>query len=195
MRTIGNAIDLDGQIINGLRITGRASLRPLRWFTECIRCGSTKTFDHVRLMQAASGALNAAHCALDNCFLFKSVSRPIPPTERPKHEPTVTAPPVASPASVHKPVPLDPLLSDYRRFEAASRQWGNEPCDLESFRQVARLKPDFFKTMMSNVEQFEIEQEETAKGIEFAEQMESENFQRIIQTYGIDMCSNVRRTQ
>lgn len=182
--------NLKGQIINGLLVGERTCLRPLKWETECVRCGSKKIFEHAKLMQAATGALNAAHCALDNCYLLHSVRRPVPPTERPKREqePVALPVPVVS-KPTPAPAPPDPLQGEYNRYVEASREWGNT-FSFETFKQAKHHKPDFYNNLMRSVE----EQEEKDKGEAFAEQLEKENFERIMEygTFGKEMCSNGR---
>src|ERR1019366_2666174 len=102
---ITSYINLKGQVINGLLIGDRTCLRPLRWETECVRCGSTKIFDHTKLLQASAGALNAAHCSLDNCYRLGTARKPIPPTERPEREQREPEAPPVAPAPVPKPIP------------------------------------------------------------------------------------------
>ncbi len=192
-QTIGGAIDLTGQVINGLRVTKVVSRVPLRYETECIKCGSKAVFTHVQLRQAESGAISGgAHCRLDNCYLLGTARKAEPPTPRPAHTEEnklrVIAP-VTKPTP--KPVPPpDPLLGDYNRFIAAQRHWGYELTGFSAFKTCKELQPDYFESMMFQVNMLEQDLKKKREAIELGERLERQWTDDFIEKYKIDIAVN-----
>jgi hypothetical protein len=193
-------IDVTGQVLpTGVKVIQRVSRQPLRWLCKCQTCGSERIFDHSRVMAAKQGASgNVAQCDLSNCRLFGTASKPIPPTGRPKHEPSVTA--VTSPVAVTAPAkrapvpkPPDPLRREFERASAAQKHWGNAPMSFDSFRLLQEFKPEFFESMMANVRQFEAEQQRKAELEQLGAAIEKQFNDDFNKRWGIQMVGNVRR--
>jgi hypothetical protein len=182
---IGGAIDLTGQVINGLLIKNRVSRVPLRYETECVKCGSRTVFSHSHLMQAAGGALNAAHCRLDNCFLFGTAKRSEPPTERPRHEPeatasvSVAAPVKAAPAPV--PIAAPKVSDEYTRYVRQMRLWGYQETGIGSWADFQMLSQKQLERIMAPV--IEAEKRQEAKTISLS--LEEQERERMRRTYGV----------
>lgn len=196
-----STIDLTGKVINGLRVIQRASLSAsanLKWETECVRCGSKKHWEHSRLIHAMNGAAgNVARCELSTCNLGTFVKGDAI-TERPKHEPeAVVTSPVAVPAPA-KPVPVpkpDPLRKNFERASAAYQQWGNPPITFESFRLLKELKPAFFAELMTNVQQFEAEQQRKADAVRLGAEIEQQFNDEFNRKWGIQIVGNNVRSR
>ena len=198
MGIMSTARDLTGTKIAGLRVTGRSQMRPLRWSTKCLSCGSTKNFDHASLLAAEAGARNIVHCGLDECYLFHRVSMPnTTPEPRPDHADDYPAPaPVVKPVTVKPaPKPVDPRFLLYKRFCLASRspEWGNrEPCDFQTFKLLDG-HPNDLARIISEIETWEAEEAERQRGRDGVAQIEREIMENLFFGYGKELVSNENR--
>jgi hypothetical protein len=120
----------------------------------------------------------------ENCYVFGQKIPPKgSPTERPDHAEDY---PVVKPVTVKpapKPVPPDPLLSLYRRFAAASKVWGREACDFQIFQGCKDLKPEFFKKIVTDIEQCEAEEKKRLDGIAFGEEFDRQCKEEMLERY------------
>jgi len=155
---IGSALDLTGEVLNGLEVLNMVSRNPLRWSTICTLCGSKKIFDHERLMNGA------AHCGNDNCYVFhQSGLKPNPPSPKPALEVNLVAetpPSVLDSAPV--PAPVEHTSPEYRRYYLACLRWGYDTERIVNWStwQQVQYDPSYkkvFDRVMADVEKSERE--------------------------------------
>jgi len=79
------------------------------------------------------------------------------------------------------------LADDYRRYVSAARTWeGCEIVPFDVFKNAENLKPDFFKTLMNDVEASERKQAETAEADRIGAEMEKRFNEDFNRKYGLD---------